>query len=152
MPRCQSFIRYPGLSIRNLVSRFRPHFEPRSQASSRAETVPDSLAATGTEGRVAARQSSDSTGRAALDAGNSSMERQRISEDFAVSLPCAGVVSGRLASPSDVMTSSDTPTLTNEKPLVSKGFDASSRLVSSAVVSTGVRTRTGDLRIMRPPL
>ncbi len=64
----------------------------------------------------------------------------------------SGDVSGRDESPPDVMTGSDAPMLTNEKPLVSKGFDASSQLVSSTVVSTGVRTRTGDLRIMRPPL
>ncbi len=62
----------------------------------------------------------------------------------------SGDVSGRDESPPDVMTGSDAPMLTNEKPLVSKGFDASSQLVSSTVVSTGVRTRTGDLRIMRP--
>jgi hypothetical protein len=41
---------------------------------------------------------------------------------------------------------------TNEKPLISQGFDASSRSLSASVGNTGDGTRTHDLRIMRPPL
>jgi integrase len=113
---------------------------------------PDSLAATGTESRFATRQPSDPTGPAALDAGISSLEGQRISEVFATHLPRAGDVLGRIESDTGVMAQSNVPTLANKKPLVSKGFEASSRLGTVAVGNTGEATRTPDLRIMRPPL
>jgi hypothetical protein len=62
----------------------------------------------------------------------------------------AGYDFGLDVSPSDVIPDLDAPTSGHENPLVFKGFDASSRLVSSSVVSTGEATRTPDLRIMRP--
>ncbi len=113
---------------------------------------PESLAKTGTDGPLGHRQPSDPTGPAAPDPRNSGPEGSSISKVFGHHLATGGDVSGRDVSSSDVMTLSDALTLTNEKPLVSKGFDDSGRLVSSSVVNTGEATRTPDLRIMRPPL
>ena len=94
---------------------------------------PDSLAATGTEGRFAARHSSDSTSPAALDAGNSSVERQRISEGFAAYLPCAGDVSSRDLSVADAMAGSDIQESMEGKPL--KTGDLSQAVVSGRDLS-----------------
>jgi integrase len=57
-------------------------------------------------------------------------------------LATEGDGSSRDLSLSEAMAGSDAPTLTNEKPLVSKGFDASSRLQSASVANAPRRTRT----------
>jgi Phage integrase family len=77
---------------------------------------------------------------------------QSIRKVIAHYLPTGGDVFSRNLSGSDVMTGSDVPALTNEKPLISQGFDASCRQEAPTVGNTGVGTRTPDLRIMRPPL
>src|SRR5262249_26451602 len=74
---------------------------------------------------------------------------QPISKRFGPHLATGGVVSGRDVSGSDVMPRSNALALTNEKPLVSKGFDASGRLESASVVSTPDRIRTYNLRFRR---
>src|SRR5262249_18562869 len=93
---------------------------------------PAVLARTGTEGRPAARQSSDPTGPAALDTGDSSPEGQYISEGFAVSLPHTGDVLGRHRSSSDVMTQSAARESMGTEALGNTGFDASGRDLSSS--------------------
>jgi integrase len=65
-------------------------------------------------------------------------------------LPTGDVGNSRDSSAADVMTRQNIPSLTNEEPLVSKGFGDSGRLMSAIVGSTGEATRTPDLRIMRP--
>ncbi len=100
------------------------------------------LAMTGTDGCLSHRQPSDPIGQPALDARNSSPEGQPISERLSHYFPTGGVVSSRLESSPDVMAQSDVPASTNEKPLVSKGSDASSLLESSSVANAPRRTRT----------
>lgn len=58
----------------------------------------------------------------------------------------AGDDSGRDVSPSDVISDSDALTLASEKPVASKGLDASSRFVSSSVNNSGEATGTPDPR------
>ncbi len=108
---------------------------------------PDSLAATGTHGHFGHRQPSDSTTPAALDAGNSSQEGQPISKRFGHHLATAGDVSGGFPRLPDVMTGSDGPALTNEKPLVSKGFEASrcSEMLLTRVTGEGLEPSTNGL-------
>ena len=72
--------------------------------------------------------------------------------DLAAHWQRAGCGSGRFESVSDVIAASTVQKSMGENPLKNRGLDGSSRLESAAVGSTGVRTRTGDLRIMRPPL
>jgi integrase len=86
----------------------------------------------------------------ALTATGTDDSPQHVTIPLAASLPCAGDAPGRSGTLPDVMAGSDDPTSTNEKPLVSKGFDASRRSQTCPCASTGVRTRTGDLRIRRP--
>jgi integrase len=83
---------------------------------------PDSLAATGTDGRFATLQSSDQTGAAALDAENSSPEGHRISEAFATHLPRAGDGSSRDPSGSDAISRSDARKPMERKPLETRGM------------------------------
>jgi integrase len=83
---------------------------------------PESLAATGTEGRFATRRLSDPTGPAALDAGISSLEGQRISEAFATPLPRAGDGLGRIESDTGVMSGSDVRKPREGKPLETRGL------------------------------
>ena len=109
----------------------------------------EELAMTGTTGP---RQSSDATDLDRPDPQNPGTEGPSISKDFGPLLAHAGDVSGRNLSVPDVMTRSIVPALTNEKPPVSRGLDASRRVGSATVGSTGEATRTPDLRIMRPPL
>ena len=79
-------------------------------------------------------------------------EGQPISEVFAHHLPTEGdSLSPNLSHP-DVITRSDDPEMMKGLTLEKAGNDASRRLDSQCVVSTGVGTRTPDLRIMRPPL
>src|SRR5262249_53933126 len=103
---------------------------------------PEAPAMTGTDERFAHRQPSDPIDPTALDAEKSSVGGPHISEVFAHHLPTGGDVSGRNLSLPDVMAGSDVPSLTNEKPLVSKGLDASRRGLSSSVANTGEATRT----------
>ena len=87
-----------------------------------SEDRPESLAATGTEGQLATLRLSDPTGPAALDAGISSPEGQRISEVFATYLPRAGDVSSRDLSGPGVMSGSDVRKPTEGKPLETRGL------------------------------
>ena len=110
------------------------------------------LAATGTEGSFAHREPSNEDNQPGSMPAPDCTEGQPISEVFAHYLPTGGDVLSRNLSHPDVMTGSD-----GQEPmkgLASKkgGVDASSRPLSRSVVSTGVGTRTPDLRIMRPPL
>ncbi len=75
-----------------------------------------------------------------------------ISELLAHHLPTAGDVSGREMSRPGGMMDSEASTLTNEKPLVSKGLDASGRSESSSVASAPRRTRTYNPLIKSQPV
>jgi hypothetical protein len=113
---------------------------------------PESVAATGTDGRLSQRQPSEAIGQPAVDAGNSSPERQSISERLSHYFPTGEPGNCRKPSDVGVMTGSDAQSSMSSNPLVEKGVAANRRVLSAAGGSTGVRTRTGDLRIMRPPL
>jgi hypothetical protein len=65
-----------------------------------------------------------------------------ISERLGHHLATGGDVSSRNVAVAGVLAQSDVPTLTNDKPLVSKGLDASSRLETSSVGNAPRRTRT----------
>jgi integrase len=112
----------------------------------------EGLAATGTDGAIGHRQPSDPTGPAPPDSGDSSLEGQPISERFGHYLATRGDGSGRNVSHAGGMTGSNVPTLTNEKPLVSKGLDASGRSESATVANTPDWIRTSNLRFRRPML
>jgi len=88
---------------------------------------PDSLAATGTDG-------------------------QHIKNLVAHPLPIGGDGMSRKLTDADVMAGKDARSSMERNPLLASGFDASGRELSEVVATSGVRTRTGDLRIMRPPL
>jgi integrase len=111
---------------------------------------PESMAATGTDGRIGHRQPSDPNRPATEDAGISSPEGQPISKRFGHHLATAGDSSGCFPMLSDAMAEPGGPPPTNEKPLVSKGFEASRCSGILPDSSTGEATRTPDLRIMRP--
>jgi integrase len=88
---------------------------------------PESLAATGTNGQIH-------------------------KQTFAHHLPTEGDASRHDLSLAGVIVHSIDPTSTNEKPLISQGFDASSRLESSSVANTPDWIRTSNLRFRRPML
>ena len=77
---------------------------------------------------------------------------QPISKAFAEYLPNSGDGLRRNLSHPDVMARSDDPEMMKGLTPEKTGDDASCRVDSHPVVSTGVGTRTPDLRIMRPPL
>ena len=77
---------------------------------------------------------------------------QPISKAFAEYLPNSGDGLVRNLSHADVMTGSDDPETMKGLTLKKTANDASCRVDSHPVGSTGVGTRTPDLRIMRPPL
>ena len=77
---------------------------------------------------------------------------QPISEVFAHYLPTGGDVLSRNPSYPVVMTGSDDPETMKGLAPEKTEDDAPRRLDSHPVGSTGVGTRTPDLRIMRPPL
>jgi integrase len=103
-----------------------------------------------TESLPSLRPDSDRSDASTLAATGT--DGQFIRKPFADYLPNGDDRKGRILSGSDVMTGSDEEE--SMKGLSSKkgGLDASSRLVSGPVASTGEATRTPDLRIMRPPL
>ena len=74
------------------------------------------------------------------------------SNSFAHYLPTGGDAKERNLSDSDVKPGTQNPPLMSQKPLENRAWDASGRVVAVSDASSGVRTRTGDLRIMRPPL
>ena len=82
----------------------------------------------------------------------SGTDGQPISKAFAEYLPNSGDGLSRNLSLPDVMTKSDDPKMMNGLTLEKAGDDAYCRVDSHPVESTGVGTRTPDLRIMRPPL
>ena len=77
---------------------------------------------------------------------------QPISKALAEYLPNSGDGLSRNLSHPDVMTGSDDPEMMKGLTPEKTGDDASCRVDSHSVGSTGVGTRTPDLRIMRPPL
>ena len=80
----------------------------------------------------------------------SGTDGQPINKAFAEYLPNSGDGLSRNLSLPDVMTKSDDPKMMNGLTLEKAGDDAYCRVDSHPVESTGVGTRTPDLRIMRP--
>ncbi len=76
----------------------------------------------------------------------------RINDLFALHLPYAGDGSGRTVSETGDQAPTGARPSPGRNPLSESGFDATCRPLSGPVATSGVRTRTGDLRIMRPPL
>ena len=124
-----------------------PSLKPDSNDSNAS-----TLAATGTEDSFAGRQTSKGDNLPASNHVADSPDGQPISKVFAEYLPNAGDVSGRKLSHTDVITESGDAAMMKGLSLEITANDASRRLDSLPVGSTGVGTRTPDLRIMRPPL
>ncbi len=77
---------------------------------------------------------------------------QRISEVLAHDLPTGGDGTGRVLTDADAITPTENPPLMRRNPLDLSGLDASGRVLTGPVVSSGDETRTRDLRVMNPPL
>ena len=65
--------------------------------------------------------------------------------------PLEGTGNGRDVSVADVSMKEDDPPSMGRNSLGSSGVNATGRVVSGVVGSSGVRDRTGDLRVMNPP-
>jgi integrase len=77
---------------------------------------------------------------------------QHIDNSFGAHLAHAGDVSSRIQSDADAINET-TPGIGGcRNTLEMSELDASGRALTGGVATSGVRTRTGDLRIMRPPL
>ena len=100
------------------------------------------LAATGTEGGFAHRQSSETDDRPASTPVVDSTERQPINKAFAHHLPTAGDGLSRVEAYPDAMTGPDEPEMMKGLTLEKTGDDASCRLDSHPVSSAPRRTRT----------
>jgi integrase len=125
----QKLMRHSTLELTGRYTRPRM-FDMESAASalpSLRPTSPETAAATGTDGG-------------------------RIKNPLAHHLPTGRDGTGRELSVAGVETNSDTQPWIDHKPLTLSGLDASGRELTGGVATSGVRTRTGDLRIMRPPL
>ena len=77
---------------------------------------------------------------------------QPIGDPFSLHLPTGGGRPGRIAADAGVMTVSSPDMSKGHKSLVPPALGGPGRGPSAPVGTSGVRTRTGDLRIMRPPL
>ncbi len=113
---------------------------------------PEALEKTGTDGPIGHRQMSDPAGPERQDPEESGSEGPSISKDFGPHLATGGTGNGRELPDAGVMSRSNVPALTNEKPPVYRGLDASGRLQSSAAGNTPERIRTSNLRFRRPML
>jgi hypothetical protein len=113
---------------------------------------PEAVPATGTDGRLGHRVASEGVASPPEDAGQTGVGGPSISKHFGQNLATTGDVSGCFPMLPDAMVGSDDPPVSNKKPLVSKGFEASRCSGILPEANTGEATRTPDLRIMRPPL
>jgi len=77
---------------------------------------------------------------------------ERIENPFALHLPYSGDGTGRILAEAGDGGPTEAKPSSGLNPLSASGFDANGRPPSGPVATSGVRTRTGDLRIMRPPL
>jgi hypothetical protein len=117
----------------------------------RGQTISSSVAATGTEDSPAHRQPSEAATQPTPIPDGSGTEVQPISEVFAHLLPTEAVSTSPNQSHSDAITRSSAHSKRKRSPSKKGGPDSSGRPLSQPVVSTGVGTRTPDLRIMRRP-
>ena len=112
----------------------------------------EGLAMTGTDGPIGHRQMSDPTEPDRPAPENPGPEGSSISKDFGHYLAIGPAGNGRGLPDSGVMTRSNAPVCTNEKPPVSRGLAASGRVEPDSVASTPERVRTSNLRFRRPML
>ena len=127
----------------------RPMDEPERGAAGTS----GGFAASGTgSGDFAHRPAGGAEAKTVADAGREAAKPPKGRENLAHYLPIGGAVSCRKRPHPDVMPSSDEQSTMKRLEAEKTGFAASRRLRTEGKSSTGARTRTGGLRIMRPPL
>ena len=88
----------------------------------------------------------------ALPSFRPSSETSAQAESSAANAQQPGDALGRDVSPSVVEKADDPATTPGSQPRAVSGLGVKRRPLTASVATSGVRTRTGDLRIMRPPL